>query len=71
MSTRDAAPLQRPGQRDGQRRFARAAGGEVADADDRITQPRAGCPEEAQLAKGERQPVERIERKKKAAGRGI
>jgi hypothetical protein len=66
----DAAHPERTSQRDSQRRLARAAGGEIADAHDRIAQ--ALCrPQEAQLAEGESHPVERIERNKKAARGGI
>ena len=60
---------QSPGQRDGQRRLARASGGEIADADDGIAQPPRRRRKEPEFTNSERQPVERNQRQKQAARR--
>jgi hypothetical protein len=64
-----AAPFEGLGQSDGERRLARAARREIADADHRKTQPPHWLQthQEPEFAKGERQPVERNQRNEQAA----
>ena len=65
-----AARAERLGQRDGERRLARAAGGEIADADHRKAQPPRRLQEKPQFTRGERQPVERNQRQQQTARGG-